>query len=38
MPDHGHLKLHAQFVALIDMELHANIKFTPRLVFEILKF
>ena len=24
MPDHAHLKLHDQFVALIDMKLHAQ--------------
>ena len=31
-------KLHHQFAALIDMYLHANIKFMPPIVFEILKF
>ena len=35
--NHTHLKLHDQFVALIDMKLH-KINFTPPLVFEILNF
>ena len=38
MPNHAHLKLHDQFVALVDMKLHAKIKFTLALVFEMLKF
>ena len=35
MPDHAHLKLHDQFVALIDMKLHGQNQFVPPLVFEI---
>ena len=27
--NHAHLKLHDQFVALIDMKLHAKINFIP---------
>ena len=35
---HAHRKLHDQFVALVDMKLHAKINFTLALVFEMLKF
>ena len=37
MPDHAYLKLHDQFVALIDMKLLHKINFIPPLVFKILK-
>ena len=36
MSDHAHLKLHDQFVALINMKLHAQNQ-KPPLVFEMLK-
>ena len=38
MPDPTHGKLHRQFLALIDMYLHAKMNFIPPMVFEILKF
>ena len=38
MPNHTHLKSHHQFVALIDICLHAKTNFTTPIVFEILKF
>ena len=36
MPGHAHLKLHYQFVVLIDIWLHVKVNFIPPLVFEIL--
>ena len=36
--DHAHLKLHDQFVALIDIKINIKINFIPSLVFDILKF
>ena len=38
MPEHVHLKLHDQFVALIDMKLHAQNQLYNSIVFQILKF
>ena len=38
MPDPTHVKLHHQFVALIDMYQHATNKLIPPIVFEILMF
>ena len=38
MPDPTHVKLHHQFVALIDMYQHATNELIPPIVFEILMF
>ena len=35
MPDYAHLKLHDQFVALIDMKLHAPNQLYTSIFFEI---